>query len=78
VNATDAEQVANFARDGLTHLDFSATGALEAGALTIAPALHLYVLNDDFTRLTEPGRRRDVKAWAGVTLTWSRALQPVP
>lgn len=78
VNAGDPHEVANFEHDGFTHLDLSATGALEAGAVTIAPALHLYVLNDEFTRLTEPGQQRDVKAWAGVTLTWSRALQPAP
>jgi len=78
VNAGDPDEVANFDHDGFTHLDLSATGALEAGALTISPAVHLYVLNDEFTRLTEPGRRRDVKAWAGVTLTWTRVLQPTP
>lgn len=78
VNDADPRQMANFGDDGFTHLDLSATGALDAGAITISPALHLYVLNDDFTRLTEPGQQRDVKAWAGVTLTWSRTLQPAP
>ena len=78
INEADPGEVANFDHDGFTHLDLSATGALPVGAVTISPSVHLYVLNDDFTRLTEPGRQRDVKAWAGVTLTWSRALQPAP
>jgi hypothetical protein len=46
--------------------------------VTVVPTVHFYVLNDDFTRITRLGRSRDVKAWAGVTLTWSRPLTPVP
>ncbi len=77
-NAADPDQVANFAHDGLTHLDLSATSALAAGPVTIAPTVHFYVLNDDFTRVTRPGASRDVKAWAGLTFTWSRPLSTVP
>jgi uncharacterized protein (TIGR02001 family) len=78
VNRSDPAQVANFARNGLTHVDLSATGALAAGPVTIAPTVHLYLLNDDFTRVTEPGTTRDVKAWAGLAFTWTRPLTPVP
>lgn len=78
VNSSDPTQVANFADDGFTHLDLSATGALAAGPVTIAPTVHFYVLHDEFTKVTRPGRTRDVKAWAGLTLTWSRPLTSVP
>ena len=78
VNGTDLTQVANFADDGFTHLDLSATGALAAGPVTIAPTVHFYVLNDAFTKVTRLGQTRDVKAWAGATLTWSRPLSAVP
>jgi uncharacterized protein (TIGR02001 family) len=78
VNASDPAQVANFASDGLTHVDLSATGALAAGPVTIAPTLHVYLLNDQFTRVTRPGASRDMKAWAGLTFTWARPLTAVP
>jgi uncharacterized protein (TIGR02001 family) len=78
VNAPDPGQVANFAHDGLTHLDLSATGTLAAGPVTIVPTVHFYVLNDDFTRVTRPGSSRDVKAWAGLTFSWSRPLNTAP
>jgi hypothetical protein len=78
VNGSEPAQVANFAGSGLTHVDLSATGALAAGPVTIAPTVHLYVLDDDFTRVTRPGTSRDVKAWAGVAFSWTRPLSPVP
>jgi len=78
VNASDPTQVANFAGNGFTHLDLSASGALAAGPVTIAPTAHFYILNDAFTKVTRLGTTRDVKAWAGVTLTWTRPLATVP
>jgi uncharacterized protein (TIGR02001 family) len=78
INSSDPTEVANFADDGFTHLDLSATGALAAGPVTVAPTVHFYILNDAFTQITMVGRTRDVKAWAGVTLTWSRPLTSVP
>jgi hypothetical protein len=77
VNSSDASEIANFANDGFTHLDLSATGALAAGPVTIAPTVHVYVMNDEFTKITQPGTTRDVKAWAGLTLTWSRPLSTI-
>jgi hypothetical protein len=44
----------------------------------VSPTVHLLVLNDDFARITKPGVSKDVKAWAGVTLTWSKALSGAP
>jgi uncharacterized protein (TIGR02001 family) len=78
VNASDPTEVANFAGNRLTHLDLSATGALTAGPVTIAPTAHFYILNDDLTTVTRLGTTKDVKAWAGVTLTWTRPLAEVP
>jgi len=77
INQDDPAQIANFADDGFTHLDLSATAALAVGAVTIAPTVHFYVLNDEFTQVTRLGTTRDFKAWAGATLTWSRPLTKV-
>lgn len=78
VNEDEPAEIANFAGNTLTHLDLSATGALSAGPITVSPTLHFLILNDDFTKVTKPGVTNDVKAWAGVTLTWSRALTGAP
>jgi len=78
VNSSDPTQIANFAGNGFTHLDLSASGALAVGPVTIAPTVHFYVLNDPFTKVTRLGTTRDAKAWAGLTLTWSRPLTGVP
>lgn len=78
INADDPAEIANFARNTLTHVDLAATGALALGAVTVSPTVHLLVLNDDFARITKPGVSKDVKAWAGVTLTWSKALSGAP
>jgi uncharacterized protein (TIGR02001 family) len=78
LNQNDSAQIANFADDGFTHLDLSATGAFAAGPVTIAPTVHFYVLHDELTKVTSLGNTHDVKAWAGATLTWSRPLSKVP
>jgi hypothetical protein len=78
VNQDDPSEIANFADDGLTHVDLSASGALSAGPVTISPTVHLLLLNDEFTQITKPGTTKDAKAWAGVTLTWSKALTETP
>lgn len=73
-NDADPAEVANFAGNTLTHIDLAATGALSAGPVTISPTVHFLIVNDDFTRVTKPGVSRDAKAWAGVTLSWTKAL----
>jgi hypothetical protein len=78
VNGSDPTEVANFARNTFTHADVSATGALAAGPVTISPTVHLLLLNDGFTEITKPGVTKDLKAWAGVTLTWSKTLTGTP
>ncbi len=77
-NENDPAQIANFASNTLTHVDLSASGALGLGPVTVAPTLHFLILNDELTQITKPAVSRDVKAWAGVTLTWSKALSGAP
>ena len=78
VNQNDPSEIANFSENGLTHLDFSATGALAAGPVVLAPTAHLLVANDEFTKFTKPGVTNDVKGWVGLTLTWSKPLTAAP
>lgn len=78
INQDDPSEVANFARNTLTHVDLSASGALGLGPVTVAPSVHLLILNDELTKITKPSVSRDAKAWAGVTLTWSKALTGAP
>jgi hypothetical protein len=78
VNRSDPTEVANFASDGLTHLDLSATGALAAGPVTLAPTAHLIVPSNAFADVTRPGVTHDLKGWLGLTLTWSKPLTPAP
>lgn len=78
VNPDDATEIANFAENTFTHLDLSATGALSLGPIVVSPTVHFLVLNDDFTRITKPGTTKDVKAWAGLTLAWSKPLTGPP
>jgi hypothetical protein len=76
VNARNGTEVANFTDDGLTHLDLSATGALAAGPITLAPTAHLIIPSNDFAQVTRPGVTHDVKGWLGLTLTWAKPLTP--
>jgi hypothetical protein len=78
INQSDPAEIANFAGNTLTHVDLAATGALSVGPVTVAPTVHLLILNDDFARITKPGVARDAKAWAGVSLSWSKALTGAP
>lgn len=78
VNESDPAEIANFEGNGLTHVDLSATGALAVGPVTVSPTLHVLILNDEFARVTKPGVTNDVKAWGGLTLTWSKALTNAP
>ena len=78
VNADDPAQIANFAENGLTHLDFSASGAVAAGPVVLAPTAHLLIPSDEYTKFTKPGVTNDVKGWVGLTLTWSKPLTSAP
>jgi hypothetical protein len=78
VNRDDPTEVANFASDGLTHVDLSATGALAVGPVTLAPTAHLVIPSNGYADLTKPGVTHDLKGWLGLTLTWSKPLTPAP
>jgi hypothetical protein len=63
----------NFAAKGLTHVDLSAGTSFSAGALSIAPAIHGVITNDDYTKITKPNATNTgFKVWGGVTLSWSK------
>lgn len=78
INADDPTEIANFARNTLTHVDLGATGALSVGPVIVSPAIHFLILNDDFARITRPAVSKDAKAWAGISLSWSQALTGAP
>ena len=72
--ATDPDELDNFAENGFTHLDLSASMPLAAGIFAITPALHFVLNGDQVTRFTSPGEESDVKLWGGFTISWSQAL----
>lgn len=78
INPNDPTEIANFAKNTLTHVDLAATGALSVGPIIVSPTVHFLILNDDFARITKPGVTKDAKAWAGVSLAWSKALTGAP
>jgi hypothetical protein len=77
VNNSDPNEGANFNKSGLTHLDFSASLPISAGPVSITPAFHFVVNNDDFTKITKytssgGTNSKDTKIWGGVTISWSK------
>ncbi|HEX9563405.1 MAG TPA: TorF family putative porin [Gemmatimonadaceae bacterium] len=60
-----------FARDGVTHVDLSATTAFQSLGLTISPTLHLIRAFDAMARVTTPLVSRSTKIWLGATLSWT-------
>lgn len=68
----------NFADNGFTHLDLSASVEFAAGPFAITPALHFQISGDDFTKitkLTSTGvNQKDTKIWGGVTVSWGKAF----
>jgi uncharacterized protein (TIGR02001 family) len=73
-----SDDLANFNDNGFTHLDLSAGVPLTAGVFSITPAIHLVINGDEFTKITSPTKTHDVKAWGGVTISWSKALGEEP
>jgi uncharacterized protein Gcw-chp len=66
----------NFADNGFTHLDLSASMGFTAGALSITPAVHGVFGFDDNTKYAKPTANpsTDFKVWGGVTISWSKAF----
>jgi hypothetical protein len=69
----NSDQSFNFADNGFTHLDLSASLPLTAGSVSISPAFHFVVNGDDFVKVTSPTKTHDIKVWGGVTLSWSKS-----
>jgi hypothetical protein len=73
---SEDDESANFADDGLTHVDFSAGVPLTAGVFSITPVLHLQINGDDFTKFHSPtSDGSDFKLWGGVSIGWSNAVE---
>jgi uncharacterized protein (TIGR02001 family) len=76
-NASKPLEGFNFAKSGLTHIDFGASTSFSAGAVSIAPSFHVQISHDDFTKFNgaDPANQnKGAKFWGGVTLSWSHAL----
>ena len=70
----NSDEGANFFDSGFTHLDLSAGVPITAGVVSITPALHVVINGDDFTKITSPTNTdKSVKAWGGVTISWSKS-----
>jgi uncharacterized protein (TIGR02001 family) len=62
---------ANFARDGLTHVDLSVSAPFTtSGGMAITPTAHVVLASDPVTRVSAPGEESDAKAWIGIRLSW--------
>lgn len=75
INTSKPSELANFADNGLTHVDLSASIGLSAGPLSITPSVHGVFGLDDFAAFTKPSNfgKSDTKfkVWGGVTISWS-------
>lgn len=60
----------NFADNGFTHLDLSASVEFAAGPFAITPAFHFQINGDDGTKY----KGDDTKIWGGVTISWGKAF----
>jgi hypothetical protein len=72
VNEDDPDEFFNFAENGLTHIDLSASTEFAAGPLAITPAFHFQISSDEATKFNKPSKPDEsVKVWFGVTLSWA-------
>jgi hypothetical protein len=72
VNEDDPSESANFAENGLTHIDLSAATSFGAGPLSITPAIHFQISNDEATKVNNLEKfDESTKLWFGVTLSWA-------
>jgi len=70
----DSDPSANFADNGITHIDLSASMGFEVGSLSITPSIHGVFGQDEFTKFTKANSKSDFKVWGGFTISWSKAL----
>ena len=71
--ATDPRErdMAYFERDGLTHVDASASATFARGRVAVSPELHVIYARDPLAMVTEPDVSRRSKLWFGTTLSWA-------
>ena len=71
--ATDPRErdMAYFERNGLTHVDASASATFTRGRVAISPELHVIYAHDALATVTEPDVTRRAKLWFGTTLSWT-------
>lgn len=62
---------AYFAKNGVTHVELSATAQYRFAGLTFAPTAHVIHAFDPMARMTTPTLSRGTKLWLGTTVTWS-------
>ena len=65
--------LAYFERDGLSHVDASASATFALGPVSIAPEAHFILARDAWAKVVEPDVSRGAKLWVGTTLSWSSA-----
>lgn len=76
----DSDESDNFDKDGLTHVDLSASMGFAAGSLSITPSIHGVIGNDRRTKFTKLANNTygandtGFKIWGGVTISWSKAF----
>lgn len=63
-----------FQRNGLSHVDLSASVPLTVAGMGVAPAVHLVYGSDPFAKLVATNRSRDLKIWFGGTISWAQRL----
>jgi len=63
--------LAYYERDGLTHVDASASASFTVGRFTVAPEAHVIFGHDALARVTAPDVTRRTKLWFGSTVSWT-------
>ena len=64
----------NFSKNGLTHVDLSASMGFTAGPLSLTPSFHFVIASDTGTKIGNQGKLHDTKIWGGITISWSKAF----
>lgn len=72
VNEDDPTESFNFAENGLTHIDLSASTEFAAGPFAISPAFHFQISTDEATKFNKPSKPDEsVKIWFGISFSWA-------
>jgi hypothetical protein len=71
----DPGEDANFADDGFTHVDLSASIELGAGPFTLTPQVHGIFGIDDATKISKPtATDTKFKIWGGISIGWGKTF----